>query len=114
MKPKTFGETIKELREEKGLNLRGFAKEMLLSPTFISRLERGEDVRPSEEKVKRMAKFLGADENELLALAGRVSTELQDIIRKHPKELAAFLRTVDNEKVQPEDINKMTKKFEKK
>jgi HTH-type transcriptional regulator, competence development regulator len=109
----TFGQTIKALREKKGMNLRAFAKALEKSPTFISRLERDEDVRPSEETVKEMARLLGADVNELLAMAGRVSSDIQEIIRKHPKELAAFLRTADNKNLQPEDWEKLTQNLNK-
>jgi HTH-type transcriptional regulator, competence development regulator len=50
---------------------------------------------PSEEKIRSIAKQLGQNEDVFLALAGRVSPDIQQIIRKQPRHLAAFLRTAD-------------------
>jgi hypothetical protein len=43
---------------------------------------------------ERIAKLLGLDEDELLALVGKVSSDLTEIIRKHPREIASFLRSM--------------------
>jgi hypothetical protein len=53
----------------------------------------GPDVPPpSEEKTKRLAAELGEDPDVLLAMAGKVSKDLQDIIRKRPKLFADLIR----------------------
>ena len=66
-----------------------------MSPTYLSKVERDEFNPPSEEKVRAIAKALGQDADELLALAGRVSTELANIIQRHPREMATFLRAAN-------------------
>jgi hypothetical protein len=43
--------------------------------------------------VRKIAEIIGCDADELLARAGRVSSDLSEIIRRHPVELAALLRT---------------------
>jgi HTH-type transcriptional regulator, competence development regulator len=42
--------------------------------------------------VRRIPEILDRDSDELLALAGRVASDLTDIIRQRPREMADFLR----------------------
>jgi hypothetical protein len=42
--------------------------------------------------VRKIAEIIGRDADELLALAGRVASDLADTIRQRPRELADFLR----------------------
>lgn len=88
-----FGAHIRRLREEHDLGLREMAKKIGVSPTYLSKVERDEFAPPAEDKVRAIAEVFGSDIDELLALAGRVSSDLTDIIRRHPVELSALLRT---------------------
>jgi len=95
-----FGRRIKELREirkqtDPTFNLRGFAQMVGLSPTFISRLEGGTGVLPGNEKIERMADVLGADRDELFALASKVEPGVTEIIVEKPA-WADFLRTASS------------------
>jgi len=95
-----FGRRIKELRELRKLtdpafNLRGFAQMVDLSPTFISRLENGTGVLPGNEKIERIATVLGADRDELFALASKVEPGVTEIIVEKPA-WADFLRTASS------------------
>ena len=82
-----------------------------LSPTYISKIERGELPPPAEDRVKVIARMLGVDADELLALAGRVSTDLRDIIRQRPKELASFLRTANG--LSAQELEQLVRDVEK-
>jgi Helix-turn-helix len=64
-----------------------------VSPTYLSKVERDELSPPAEDKVRAIAKILDCDADDLLARAGRVSSDISDIIKRHPVELAALLRT---------------------
>lgn len=95
---KKFGDRLRELREAKlksdpTFTLRKFATAVGISPTFLSKVERGEFDPPRPEKIKKMAKLLGEDADELLALAGRVDPELSEIIRNRPSVLPDLLRS---------------------
>ncbi|MBL8639916.1 MAG: helix-turn-helix domain-containing protein [Alphaproteobacteria bacterium] len=107
----TFGERVRQRREEKKISLRKFAEMVDVSPTYISQIERGEFSPPKEEKIRLMAQILGENEDELLSLANKVSSDLPAIIQKHPKEVATFLRTASN--LSPEQWKKLTKDIEK-
>ena|SRR5215216_2124042 len=111
-KPKQFGETIRAWREEKEIGLRRFADLVGMSPTYLSKVERDEFPPPGEEKIKAIAKELGKDPDELLALAGRVSSDLEEIIQQKPREMATFLRAARG--LTPKDIEQLTKQVERK
>jgi ribosome-binding protein aMBF1 (putative translation factor) len=88
-----FGAFIRRERENKEIGLREMAKMIGVSPTYLSKVERDEFAPPAEDKVKAIAQIIGCDVDELLARAGRVASDLSDIIKRHPVELAALLRT---------------------
>jgi transcriptional regulator with XRE-family HTH domain len=69
------------------------AKMIGVSPTYLSKVERDEFAPPAEDKVKAIAQVIECDADDLLARAGRVSTDISDIIKRHPVQLAALLRT---------------------
>jgi DNA-binding XRE family transcriptional regulator len=88
-----FGAFIRRERENKEIGLREMAKMIGVSPTYLSKVERDEFSPPTEDRVRAIAQVIGCDVDELLARAGRVATDLSDIIKRHPVELAALLRT---------------------
>lgn len=89
----TFGAFVRRLRMEKAIGLREMAKKIGVSPTYMSQVERDEFPPPVEEKVKALARILECDPDDLLARAGRVSSEISDIIKRNPVAVTALLRT---------------------
>src|SRR5919201_490094 len=89
---KSFGAFVRREREAKEIGLREMAKKIGVSPTYLSKVERNEFPPPAEDKVRKIAEIIGRDPDELLALAGRVASDLTDIIRQRPREMADFLR----------------------
>lgn len=93
----TFGEYLRSAREtlkasDRRYSVRQVAERVGVEPSYLSKVERGEQSPPSEQTIVRLAKELGEDSDVLLALAGKVSVELQDIIRRRPREFAELLR----------------------
>ena len=93
----SFGEYVRQRREEKraadpDFSLRRVAASVGIEPSYLSKVERGEQPPPSEETILALAKELDEDPDVLLALAGKVSKELQAIIRKRPKVFAELIR----------------------
>jgi transcriptional regulator with XRE-family HTH domain len=93
LKQETYGSATRARREELELGLRAFAKKLGVSPTYVSKVERDELPPPAESRVKATAALLGIDADELLALAGKVSSDLAEIIRERPVTMASILRT---------------------
>lgn len=88
-----FGAFVRRTRESRAIGLREMAKMIGVSPTYLSKVERDEFPAPSEEKVRAIARIIECNADELLARGGRVSSDLSDIIRRRPVELATLLRT---------------------
>jgi transcriptional regulator with XRE-family HTH domain len=87
-----FGAFIRREREEKEIGLREMAKKIGVSPTYLSKVERDEFPPPTEDRVRAIAKVIGCDPDDLLARAGRVASDLTDIIRERPRITADLLR----------------------
>ncbi len=79
-------------REDRRYSLRQVAQRVGLEPAYLSKIERGETPPPSEGAILKLAGELGEDSDVLLAMAGKVSSDLQEIIRKRPKLFATLLR----------------------
>lgn len=92
-----FGNAVKEVRErlrreDRHFSLRQVALRVGIEPAYLSKIERGQVPPPSEATTVRLAAELGQDPDVLLALAGKVSGDLQEIIRKRPKLFAELIR----------------------
>jgi len=111
MSGKKFGALVRGEREVREIGLREMAKMIGVSPTYLSKVERDEFSPPAEDKVKAIAKIIERDADELLALAGRVSSDISDIIKRHPVELADLLRTTKGLKA--EDIVRLARDAQK-
>ena len=95
----TFGSYIRRqreaLREEsKSFSLRQVAHRIGLEPAYLSKIERCDVAPPSEAAIRSLAEDLGEDPDVLLAMAGKVSTDLQEIIRRRPELFAELLRNL--------------------
>ena len=94
---KTFGDHVRARREalrqeDPSFSLRQLAGRIGVEPSYLSKVERGEEAPPSEARIVALADELGEDADVLLALAGKVSSELQDVIRRRPQLMAELLR----------------------
>ena len=84
--------TAKQIREGNAFSLRQLAGRIGVEPSYLSKIERGLEPRPSEETTRALAMALGEDPDVLLAMAGKVSGDLQEIIRKRPKLFSQLIR----------------------
>ena len=93
----TFGEYIRERREamkqqDRSFSVRQVAQRIGVEPAYLSKIERGDVAPPSEAKIRALAEELDEDVDMLLAMAGKVSSDLQEIIRKRPQLFAELIR----------------------
>jgi len=94
---KEFGQYVRQrrealLEESADFSVRKVAGRLGIQPSYISKVERCEVPPPSEATIVRWAEELGEDPDMLLALAGRVSADLRDVIVKRPRVFAQLLR----------------------
>ena len=99
MQEVTFGQYTRSSRERlsataPGFSLRQVASELGIEPSYLSKVERSIEPPPSEETIKALAKILGEDPDVLLALAGKISSDLRGIILQRPQLFAELLRSL--------------------
>jgi len=99
---KPFGNYLRQRREsllagDRRFSVRQVSGRIGVEPSYLSKVERAETPPPSEEKIVALARELGEDPDVLLALAGKVSSELQAIILKRPKLFADLIRELKSQ-----------------
>ena len=82
---KIFGQYVREKRlslqkKDKKFSLRQVAVRIGIEPSYLSKLERGEQSYLSEKKIIALANELNEDTDVLLALIGKVSKDIQEIM----------------------------------
>lgn len=92
-----LGDFIRERREElrrgdASYSLRQVADRVGIEPSYLSKVERGIGSPPSEETLRKLADDLKVDCDVLLALAGKVSSDLQEAILRRPALFAQLIR----------------------
>ncbi|MFC1962787.1 helix-turn-helix domain-containing protein [Chloroflexota bacterium] len=81
MEAKRFGERLRELRKKAGLSQRVLAVNVGVDFSYLSKLENGVLPPPSEKVILRLAEILGTDKDELLTLAGRVPSDIRQMLQ---------------------------------
>lgn len=93
----SFGTYLRNAREQLQASndgeysLRKVAARVGVGPAYLSQVERDAGSAPTEATIQALAADLGLDANVLLAMAGKVSAELQAIIVKRPQLFAQLL-----------------------
>lgn len=93
----SFGDYIRTARENLQAqhpgeySLRALALRLDVTHAYLNKIEHGEGSVPAEKTIVALARELKLDANVLLAMAGKVSDELQAIIRQRPQLFAEML-----------------------
>lgn len=82
-----FGQRIRELRQAKNLTLRELAEKLDVNFTYVSKIENQKlsfGDYPSEDLIRKIAKALGADADELLILAEKIPKQIKKRFIERP------------------------------
>ena len=96
--PLTFGQKIRELRKAKGLGQRAVASEVGINFTYLSKIENDKvdfAAFPSEETIRKLAKVLEADVDELLLMAKKIPDHIRQRVLEKPDAFRMIAR-LDN------------------
>ena len=93
----TFGTHVRAAREDlrrddRAYSVRQVARRIGVEPAYLSKIERDQVAPPSEATIRRLADELGEDPDVLLAMAGKVSSDLRDIVMSRPRLFGDVLR----------------------
>jgi len=97
MTPTTLGSYLRQRREElrledRSYSVRQVADRVGIEPSYLSKVERDIGSPPAEDTLRRIAEELDLDADVVLALAGKVSEDLQAAIRRRPQLFAELIR----------------------
>lgn len=87
-----FGSHVRETRQAKNIGLRELAGRIEVEPAYLSKIERGIFPPPSEALIVKIASQLGEDSDRLLAMAGKIPTDVKEMIIESEGLLAKRLR----------------------
>lgn len=93
----SLGTFLRARREEllatdASYSVRQVAGRIGIQPSYLSKVERDIGSPPAEETLVRLAADLELDPDVVLALAGKVSKDLRDVIRKRPQLFGRLIR----------------------
>lgn len=86
--PLTFGEKIRELRKAKGLGQRAVASSVGINFTYLSKIENNKvdfAAFPSEDTIRKLARVLDADVDELLLMAEKIPERIRRRVLERPE-----------------------------
>lgn len=106
---KNFGETIRELRVAQNLGLRETAAKVNISPTYLSRIERGKEYPPRPEVIKELAHTLAADPDVLFRLSSSTDPEIVTFLHDQPAVMN-LLRSIKEAGLTNAEIEQLTDK----
>jgi transcriptional regulator with XRE-family HTH domain len=105
-----FGKRIRELRKGGGdghISLRDLAQRVGIDFTYLSKIENGKVPPPSNEVIEKLARELGADLEELLALAAKVSQEdLREAVAQDHR-IGVLFRKLQSRDLTEEQLERM-------
>jgi PTS system nitrogen regulatory IIA component len=87
-----FGPTIRLLRQAKGISLREMARQLGVSPAFLSQIEAGRQHKIPKARIVQVAEMLGVSEGYLLGTAKQIHPDLIRFLSETP-EAAEFMTT---------------------
>lgn len=96
-----FGNYARQLREQRRrvshrYSVRQTAQRIGIKPGYLSKVERGDTSPPSEDTIRRLAADLGEDADLLLALAGKIGSDIRNIIIQRPILFAELIRALSD------------------
>ena len=101
-----FGPTIRLLRQAKGISLREMARQLGVSPAFLSQIEAGRQHKIPKARIVQVADMLGVSEGYLLGTAKQIHPDLIRFLSETP-EAAEFMTTAMRSGLAAEDFTQL-------
>ena len=116
----TFGRRLRELRKAKNLTQRELAEKVAdglgdhrgFDFTYLSKIENDRTPPPSATAIVQLARVLETDADELLALAGKVPSDLGETL-KGSEAARTFYRSALNADLTEDDWKKLRRELER-
>lgn len=83
----TFGQLLRELRRSKNASQRDLAAKAGVDFSYISKLENDRLPPPAADTVMKICQALGVEPDNLLAVTGKVPSEVKEMLTSSPSAL---------------------------
>lgn len=84
METRTFGQTLKNLRQSKGITQRELAAVVRVDFSYISKVENDRMPPPAADTIVKICEKLGVPPDNLLAMTGKMPTPIKEAISETP------------------------------
>jgi PTS system nitrogen regulatory IIA component len=101
-----FGPTIRLLRQAKGISLREMARQLGVSPAFLSQIEAGRQHKIPRARIVQVAEMLGVSEGYLLGTARQIHPDVIRFLSDTP-EAAEFMTAAMKNGMAAEDFTQL-------
>lgn len=101
-----FGPTIRLLRQAKSISLREMARQLGVSPAFLSQIEAGRQHKIPKARIVQVAEMLGVSEGYLLGTARQIHPDVIRFLSDNP-EAAEFMAAAIKSGVSAEDFTEL-------
>ncbi len=100
----TFGQTLRKLRISRGRGLRETARLVNISPSYLSRIERGMERPPRPEVIKAITGALAIRPDVLFELSSSTDPEITNLLHERPKVLE-LVRAIKDSDISDEQLS---------
>ena len=105
MQTQTLGEWLREARMDKDVSLRALAKQMEITPSYLSDIENDRRV-PAEDVLQKLTGALDLSFDDAMAMAGRFGEQTDRYIKRQP-EAVKLMRRVSAANLTAEELRKI-------
>ncbi len=91
-----LGDRIRKIRIEQEKSLRQLAKDLGVTPSYLSDIENDRRI-PAESVLVKISRVLNLDINELMSLAGRFGEKAEKYVKKQPMAVQLFRRIAEKD-----------------
>ncbi len=101
-----FGHTLRMLRTTAGISLRTLAKEVDVSPAYLSQVELGKLPPPTYDRITKLAETIGIPVSLLIEMSHRPNPDTILLLRGH-QELNSLIETTADIGLESKDIHEL-------
>ena len=108
----TFGQALRALRRAKDMNQRTLADKVSVDFSYISKVENDRLPPPAADTIVKICNALGVPPDELLALTGKMPTEVKVMVGSSSAALQ-FMRHAHAMQLSEEEWDRMTQRLKR-
>jgi transcriptional regulator with XRE-family HTH domain len=108
----TFGQSLRELRRSKGISQRDLAEQVGVDFSYISKIENDRLPPPAADTIVKICDALDVSPDSLLALSGKIPSELRDTIGSSPAAMQ-FVRSAQSMDLTEDEWAELTRQLKR-